>query len=187
MARKCKRQQEQQRPNPYAHLSDAEFDAVRRALLDAYVERLEYFDALPDFLHFDFKKILEQGPERWGVTRGEWDEYVADRWLHIVEAQRLHDARMERSHRLSEGARAAVSACVDMESANAVRGSYGLIAGDFSPWKNEDETMVAFVERSERFSDSVAEWHGAMDGFKAVVDRECKQMEDEIMAGRCPW
>ena len=102
--------------NPYADMDDDELEAMRHGLLAAYVQRLEYFDTLPAFMHDDFAEIHAQGPEKWGISRCEWDAHVLDLWEHIGEALTLADVRNERSKRLSNAAYAAVISCDDYDT-----------------------------------------------------------------------
>ena len=155
-------------------------EAERREALEAYAQRMEYFASLPAWMGDDFREINEQGPEKWGLTRGEWDAYALDRWEHIREGIRLGDLRAERSRRLSGAARAAVEACADVESARAVRALYGLQEGPRCDGKTDAETMREYVARTEREADERAGLCGAIDGMRAVCEREREKMNREL-------
>ena len=172
------------RPNKFASWPDDDLEDEYRTALGEYAARMEYFDSLPAWMHDDFKSIHEQGPENWGLTRGEWDAYVLDRWHHICEGERLSDIRTERLRRLSAASRAVVEACADLESAEAVLASYALPQGPRCYGKTPEESFAGYMARTEAYDDAHAEHDGASDGMFAVYEREVARRREEALR-RC--
>lgn len=170
MARKRNKATRMPRPNPYRNLDDRQLDAAYREAVEAYADRLEYFGALPAFLHDDFKLIHEQGPEAWGLTGSEWDEYVLDLRDHVVACDGLDDMRSERHRRLSDAARQAVESCADLDAAQAKRALFGIPQGPVCPWKTDEESMSGYFLRIEGRFDAWAESAGADSGLGAVLE-----------------
>lgn len=185
MARRRSTKQAKDRPNPYRHVADGELEQLYRDAVGAYIERLEYLEALPQFMRGDFRKMHEQGPERWGITRSEWDGYVLDLREHVVMSARLDDMREERARRLSDAAREAVESCSDLDAAQGKLALYGIPQGPVCPWKTDAETMEGYVWRLERHHDAWSEWIGANRGHDAFFDGWLTRRAERKSQGCC--
>lgn len=140
---------------PYAAMSDEELEAERSRMLDRYIDRLMYFDALPGWQCAANVMPIGSDPAAWGLTCREfrdWCEAISEHWR---EGRELGQVRTERSRRLREAARRRVSRCDATESAEAA------CAALTSP----DDLRRAFIGDVDDVRSHVIAWEEMMDGF----------------------
>ena len=166
MGRKSKaKSKQEQRPNPYSGMADADLESEYSAALAAYIERMEYFATLPEWMSEEFTSIHEKGPAAFGLSDGEWRQYCVDRWEHIVEGAKLGDLCAERHTRLYDAARAAVASCEGIHEAEAACDSYRKPCGPYRDHMVEGEEVRSFVMGREVWFDSLFESLGATSGL----------------------
>ena len=169
-----------ERVNPYKHLTDRTLDETRAALLDDYVERLEYFDMLPEWQTPENVKEIRKDPAAWGLTPAEVDEWAAVILEHFAAGVNLGDMRAERTARMAEAERRRVAALPHPERMAAVE-DHERPQGPFPYWRLPGESMRAYVERAEAEADRVALLMGAIRGEYEAYEAECKARLDGLM------
>ena len=149
------------------------------------MQRLEYFDMLPAWMFDDFKGIHENGPAAYGLSQGEWRQFIYDRYEHMVEGFKLNYMGVERRRRLQDAVRKTVSSCADLESANAILDTYGPLCGPTCYCRTEGEDVRSYVMRRELWLDYSSEWNGAhhgwLDAFRAHQKRKALQWSSREM------
>ena len=166
------RRRQDERRRRYGNMADAELEEEWERLLDDYAERLEYFDALPEWQAPENMKLMKDDPEAWGLTRTEFMEWCGAILEHWSAAEELADAGNERRRRIREAERRKVSELPDYDAAKAACDATEPNRRDRETRKQPGETMREYVGRVGRTGDERAARAGARLGAADVRDRE---------------
>lgn len=146
------------RASRFFELSDEELEAAYDDAIAAYIERMEFFDALPPIL--DAAKAVEivADPEGHMVTRSEVDDWLSAIREHEAAALALEDITNERSRRIRERERIRVAS---LESADGL----DVTLPARYPRRERTEPVGDFIIRREEFWDAVATYLGRSRGL----------------------
>lgn len=174
MARRKAAKEPQPKPNPYATADDDALEAEYAEALERYIERMSYFEQLPPGFRATraAERILAAAPdpERYGITRGEYDEYKHDLVMHAVEGAKMSLMSQERSRRMRERERQRIRELPLAELAAITDADMFKTLIDGITYR-EGEPVADFIRRSEAAWEAFTLASARMSEFDARVGK----------------